>query len=131
MRAPGPKRANDPFNRRGTPKGLLGPVARFMPPELKALFVPPEALEYLRPKSARPKQKDLSMGVGAYLKEFEKTAPPPRVCQETPEELKKRKNAERLAAGKEKLSKEKATWNPKENKSATADPMKTVRCERS
>ena len=126
MRAPGPRRANDPFNRRGTPKGLLGPVARFMPPEIKALFVPPEPLAYFRPKAASQYRKDAITGVGAYLKHFETTTPPARVSQETPKEVKKRKHEEKLAAGKAKLSAAKEAWKPKENKNATEDPMKTV-----
>jgi hypothetical protein len=92
-----------------TPKGQMstsgmGPAITHLPLHLKTLFEPNPPLEH-KPQLTKRKMPPYT-GISQFFDNFEKTAPPPRTIEETPQEKSERIRKEKEAQRDQKLQDE-------------------------
>lgn len=87
--------------RKATPRGQMtrgansGPAIMLIPPHIRATFMPNPPLEHVAIPGKRRKQK--WTGIASYLVDFEKTPPPPRTLQPTPQSIRQARRQQQQA----------------------------------
>ncbi|XDA83647.1 hypothetical protein R6Z07F_013536 [Ovis aries] len=115
---------------RRAPRGGLGKMTQFLPPNLLALFAPRDPIPYLPPLEKLPHEKHHNQpycGIAPYIREFEdpRDAPPPTRA-ETREERMERKRREKIERRQQEVETELKMWDPHNDPNAQGDAFKTL-----